>query len=68
MNLKPIEKMNYFHISEKLVDILMTKTQNNDPLFFRVIVAYYLTTLSSTSLMAASMWSVVISSLLSTNA
>ena len=47
MNLKPIEKMNYFHISEKLVDILMTKTQNNDPLFFRVIVAYYLTTLAS---------------------
>ena len=39
--------MNYFHISEKLVDILMTKTQNNDPLFFRVIVAYYLTTLAS---------------------
>ena len=47
MNLKPIEKMNYFHIAEKLVDILMTKTQNNDPLFFRVIVAYYLTTLAS---------------------
>ena len=47
MNLKPIEKMNYFHIAEKLVGILMTKTQNNDPLFFRVIVAYYLTTLAS---------------------
>ena len=31
MNLKPIEKKNYFHISEKLEYILMTKTQNNDP-------------------------------------
>ncbi|EPW9558162.1 primase C-terminal domain-containing protein [Acinetobacter baumannii] len=31
-----------FHpTSEKLVDILCTKTQNNDPMFFRVLLCYY---------------------------
>ena len=47
MKLKPIDQMLYFDKAEKLVKILQTKTQNNDPLFFRVIVAYYLTTLAS---------------------
>lgn len=47
MTLKPIEEMSYFPKAEKLVKILMTKTQNNNPLFFRVIVAYYFTTLAS---------------------
>jgi hypothetical protein len=40
-------KMEYFATSEKLVNILMTKTQNNNPLFFRILVAYYLTKVAS---------------------
>lgn len=40
--IKPFEEMEYHPLSDKLVDILQTKTQNDNPLFFRVIVAYYL--------------------------
>lgn len=39
--MKPIDKMNYFPLAEKLVEVLQTKTQNSNPLFFRVITAYY---------------------------
>ena len=46
-NTKPFEEMGYHSKSEKLVNILMTKTQNNNPLFFRVIVAFYFSTLAS---------------------
>lgn len=35
------EQMNYHPTSEKLVEILCDKTQNNNPLFFRVLVGYY---------------------------
>lgn len=49
MKIKPIEDMEYHPMAEKLVKILQTKTQNNNPLFFRVIVAYYF------ALVAASM-------------
>lgn len=45
--MKPINEMTYFEPAEKIVRILMTKTQNKNPLFFRVIVAYYLGTLAS---------------------
>lgn len=45
--MKPINEMRYFEPAEKLVRILMTKTQNKNPLFFRVIVAYYFGTLAS---------------------
>ena len=37
----PIEDMKYHPTSEKLVEILCSKTQNTEPLFFRVLVAYY---------------------------
>lgn len=36
-----LSKVNFEHTSEKLVDILCRKTQNDNPLFFRVLVAYY---------------------------
>lgn len=35
------EQMSYHPTSEKLVKILCDKTQNTEPLFFRVMVAYY---------------------------
>jgi len=35
------ENMAYNAVSEKLVEILCRKTGNNNPLFFRVLVAYY---------------------------
>lgn len=40
-SLRPYEDMSYHPISEKLVTILQTKTQNTNPLFFRVLVSYY---------------------------
>lgn len=47
MALKPFEEMEYHPCSEKLVKILQTKTQNTDPLFFRVLTAYYWGLMSS---------------------
>lgn len=41
MALKPLDEMEYHPISEHLVKILQTKTQNTNPLFFQVLVAYY---------------------------
>lgn len=41
MSLKPFDEMQYHPTSEKLVKILQTKTLNRNPLFFRVVVAYY---------------------------
>jgi len=37
----------HFEPSEKLVNVLMKKTQNNNPLFFRVLVAYYFAKVAS---------------------
>ena len=37
----PFEEMDFHPTSEKLVEILCHKTQQTDPLFFRVLVAYY---------------------------
>lgn len=42
-----VEDMEYHPTSEKLVDILCSKTQNTEPLFFRVLVAYYFTVAAS---------------------
>lgn len=47
MPLKSYEDMTYFDKSEKLVEILCQKTQNTNPLFFRVLVAYYFSKISS---------------------
>lgn len=45
--MRPIEEMEYHPTSEKLVEILQTKTQNTNPLFFRVIIAYYMALIAS---------------------
>jgi len=37
----PFDEMEYNPTSEKLVNILCNKTQNSNPLFFRVLVGYY---------------------------
>lgn len=39
--MKTFDEMTYHPTSESLVKILCDKTQNNNPLFFRVLVAYY---------------------------
>lgn len=45
--MKSYSDMTYHPMSEKLVEVLQTKTQNSNPLFFRVIVAYYLAMITS---------------------
>jgi hypothetical protein len=39
--MREYDDMQYFPTAEKLVEILCQKTQNTNPLFFRVLVAYY---------------------------
>lgn len=41
------EEMEYHPASEKLVSILCSKTQNSNPLFFRVLVGYYFSLVAS---------------------
>lgn len=45
--MKDVSTMEYYAPAEKLVEILCKKTQNNNPLFFRILVAYYLTKVAS---------------------
>ncbi len=45
--MKPVSDMVYHPMSEKVVDILCTKTQNEERLFFRVVLAYYWAQLAS---------------------
>ena len=45
--MKETSEMEYCKDSEKLVNILMKKTQNNNPLFFRVLVGYSFAKLAS---------------------
>lgn len=37
----PVAQMEFHPASEKLVQLLCTRTQNTEPLFFRVLVGYY---------------------------
>lgn len=39
--MKPVSEMAYHPLSEQVVDTLCTKTQNQERLFFRVVLAYY---------------------------
>ena len=39
--MKPLEKMQLHPQSEKLIEVLCQKTQNENDMFFRVLVAYY---------------------------
>ena len=45
--MKTFDEMEFHPDSEKLVSILCSKTQNNNPLFFRVLVGYYFSLISS---------------------
>jgi hypothetical protein len=45
--MKSFEEMEYHPVSEKLVQILCSKTQNSNPLFFRVLVGYYFSLVAS---------------------
>ena len=46
--MKSFDEMDYHPTSEKLVSILCSKTQNSNPLFFRVLVGYYFSLVAST--------------------
>jgi hypothetical protein len=45
--MKDLKNVKYFEPQEKLVNILKAKTQNDNPLFFRVLTAYYFTKVAS---------------------
>ena len=45
--MKTFDEMEYHQASEKLVQILCSKTQNSNPLFFRVLVGYYFSLVAS---------------------
>jgi hypothetical protein len=45
--MKTFDEMEYHPASEKLVSILCSKTQNDNPLFFRVLVGYYFSLVAS---------------------
>ena len=47
MKLKTYDEMDFHPTSEKLVEILCKRTQNSNPLFFRVSVAFYWSMLAS---------------------
>ena len=42
-----LEEMEYHPTAEKLVNVLCSKTHNTEPLFFRVLVAYYFSVAAS---------------------
>lgn len=45
--MRTFDEMDYHPASEKLVTILCNKTQNSNPLFFRVLVGYYFSLVAS---------------------
>ncbi|MGY8716152.1 MAG: DUF3987 domain-containing protein, partial [Candidatus Poseidoniales archaeon] len=45
--MKSFEDMDYFVPQEKLVKTLIQKTQNNNPLFFRILTVYYFSKIAS---------------------
>lgn len=45
--MKNFNDMEHHTVSEKLVEILCNKTQNTNPLFFRVMIAYYFSVVAS---------------------
>ena len=46
--MQSFDQMEHHATSEKLVEILCSKTQNSNPLFFRVLVGYYFSVVAST--------------------
>ena len=45
--IRPYEEMEHHPVADKLAQILCQKTQNTNPLFFRVSVAYYFSVMAS---------------------
>jgi hypothetical protein len=45
--MRDLSTINYFDPAEQLVQILCQKTQNNNPLFFRILVSYYFAKIAS---------------------
>lgn len=45
--MKSFDAMSFFPLQEELVNILIKKTQNQNPLFFRVLIAYHFARLAS---------------------
>lgn len=45
--MKTFDEMDYHPLAEQLATILCEKTQNHNPMFFRVLVAYYFSMLAS---------------------
>lgn len=45
--MKSFDEMDYHPTSEKLVEIICNRTQSMEPLFFRVLVAYYFSVVAS---------------------
>jgi hypothetical protein len=45
--MKDLSNVPYFHITEKLSDILATKTMSKDMQFYRILVSYYLNKIAS---------------------
>lgn len=45
--MKPVEQMSFHPTAERLVSILCSRTQNTNPMFFRVMVAYYFAIVTS---------------------
>ncbi len=45
--MKSADQMDFHPVSEQLVEILCNRTQNTNPLFFRVLVAYYFSVVAS---------------------
>jgi len=45
--MRPVNEMDYHPTSEQLVNVLCSKTQNSNPLFFRVLTAYYFAMMAS---------------------
>lgn len=43
----PFDEMEYHPTAERLVDVLVDKTQSNNPLFFRVLVGFYFAQIAS---------------------
>ena len=47
LRIRPVSEMDHHPVADRLAQILCTKTQNTNPLFFRVLVAYYFSVVST---------------------
>ena len=45
--MRNLDSLTFHPTAEKIVDILCRKTQNANPMFFRILVSYYLTKITA---------------------